>query len=377
MSTWQQERRADKAAAAEQRRADQDAAAQRRRADAEAAARLRRENQAARKRLRTEATAARAAQRAARRAALAGWVRANVLDLMFVPVIVIPAVLAWPAMAAYGREVFGGWGVLLPGFTEGCMWVFAFAVAMAARAERPTFWLQAGVWVSAAMAAAMNYAHGAQQSPAHGVVMALVSVGGVIVHQLVAARPPRPRRTRAERDAARVAARARRRVLTVRLAAVRDAAAQVTATGDATLVFRPRTVRAARRFGRVRLLDTAVPGLPVAALPEVDPAADALAAEIGEYLSALPAPPAGGNGGNTPGTAHTPTPLPTLTDRAAQRVPGLVARARAAIDAGKLPPRPTRVQVQKLLRCRAEVAIVVTHILTDDRGDTTGQGVPA
>lgn len=367
MSTWAQERRNDKAAAAQQRREDVKLAAQ-----------LRREAETTRRQLRRADAADRRAAAAARRAAITGWVRAHALDLMFVPVIVIPAVLAWPAMAAYGRAVFGGWGVLLPGFTEGCMWVFAFAVALAAHQQRPTFWLQVGVWVSAAMAAAMNYAHGAEQSVAHGLVMALVSVGGVIVHQLIAARPPKPRRTRTERDAARITALARRRVLAVRLAAIREAAAELTAEGDATLIVRPRTVRTTRRFGRTRLADTTVPGLPVTALPELDPAADALAAEIGEYLSALPANPAGGNGGNTPGTAQTaPETLPDLTDKAAARVPGLVARARAAIDAGKLPARPTRGQVQKLLRCRAEIAIVVTHHLSDHPHNDGPEEVPA
>jgi hypothetical protein len=383
MGSWQQERRADKAAQAEQRRADGVAAAQQQRENAMVAAQIRRDNDTARLRQQREDAQRRRAERAARRAALAAWLRANTLDLMFVPVIVIPAVLAWPAMAAYGTDVFGGWGVLLPGFTEGCMWVFAFAVALAARAERPTVWLQVGVWVSAAMAAAMNYAHGAEKSVAYGLVMALVSVGGVVVHQLVAARPPRPRRTRAERDAAKVADLARRRLLAVRLAAVADAAAQLDHEGTATLVHRPRTVALSRRPWRgPRLVDTTVPGLPVTALPELSDAGAGLAEEIGEYLATLPsgAAPAraAGEGGDTPGNAETPSgdPLAGLPAETAVKVRGMAERVRAAMATGRLDPAPSQNAVRKFLRCRAEIARHVHRAITHGPDDT-GTEVPA
>lgn len=359
MSMWTemaQERRADRVTAAEQARKDREAAAKLRQ----------KQRDTARDR------------RAKAREALTGWLRSHTMDLLFVPVIVVPAVLAWTAMAEYGREVFGPVGTLLPLFSEGAMWTFAFAVPMAQRARRRTGWLHLGTWVFAAVAAVLNYVHGS--TVAHGVVMALVSVGGVVVHQLVTAAPGKPRATRAERDAARLARLEARRVVAVRRAALRDAVAELAADGTATLVHRPGKMGLRRRFGRARLVPVTVPGLPVA--PDPDALAEDLAAEVAEYLTSLPTPPTaarrviGGNGRNTSGTAET-APVEPVPAAIARRVPGLLAKARAAIDAGRLPARPTRGEVQKFLRVRAEVAVVVTNALNTDPGDDTRQAVTA
>jgi hypothetical protein len=352
--TWREEAREDRAAAGQEKRATFVAMAEQRRKDSDAAA----------KRQRTEQDAKRA-RAVARRAAVAGWFKANVLELLFVPVIVVPAVLAWPAMAAYGITIFGSAGMLLPGFTEGAMWAFAWAIALAQRHNRPTWALQLGVWVSAAMAGGMNFLHGysgPSGSVAHGLVMAVVSIGGVIVHQLISARPMRPRLSREDRNAAKVTRQAAKRVLAVRHAAVRQAVAELAADGTARLVYRPGMVTLARsRAGRSRLTSAIVPGLPTAPLPDIDPLTDELEREIHNYLSTLPA----GNNGNTLGTAQTRESAP-IPPSIAKRLPGLLTRVRAAIDAGKLPAHPTRGQVQKFLRCRAEVAVVVTNTLHDD-----------
>lgn len=362
--SWRDEMRADKAAAAEQRRADLAAVAEQRRADKAADAALR---QAEKDR--------RTARAKARRDAITGWFKANVLELLFVPVILVPALLAWPAMAAYGVEIFGPAGVLLPGFTEGAMWAFAFAVGIARREQRATWALQLGVWVCALMAGGMNFLHGlAVGGPAGtgvmmGSVMAVVSVGGVIVHQLVTARPRGPRTSRAERKAARVAATAARRITAVRRTAVRHAVADLADDGTARLVFRPGLVTLKRSwFGRARLVDAVVSGLPVSPLPELDPAVNELDAEITAYLSSLPS----GNARNAPGTAETPVaeqagePVPPSI---AKRVPGLLERVRKAIAAGKLPEQPSRTEIRKFLRCRAEVAVAVANALhTGDDG---------
>ncbi|MEU7528972.1 hypothetical protein AB0A74_24800 [Saccharothrix sp. NPDC042600] len=355
MSTWQEERRANRVAEAAIRRADRDAEAERRRAD-----------RAAQVQLREEVAQAARDRREAAVKAVAGWVRAHTLDLLFVPVILVPAVLAWTAMAAYGREVFGPAGVLLPLFSEGAMWTFAFAVPMAQRAGRATGWLHLGVWVFAAVAAVLNYVHG--ETVAHGVVMALVSVGGVVVHQLITASPLGRRPTRAERDHERLQRLAARRVVAVRRAAVRQAAAALAADGTATLVHAPGVVRLRRRvLGRSRLVPAVVAGLPVAGAG--DTLAEQMAAEIGEYLSALPAPrpaaDAAGDrsgqgseiGARPAGTAETGT---ALTD---PKITRYVARVRAAIDGERLAAAPSRKQVQRFLRCRAEDAAAVHRVL--------------
>jgi hypothetical protein len=356
MSTWAEQRRADRAANAEQHRANLALQYEQRRADRDA--------DAHRKRAERDATTAR------RRAVLAAggaWMRAHTLDLVFVPVILVPAVLAWTAMAAYGRGVFGPVGTLLPLFSEAAMWAFAIAVALARRAGRPTGWLQVGVWVFTAIAGALNYVHGAGGelgSVDRGIVMALVSVGGVVVHQLVTATSTRTRSTRAERDARRLRRRAERRVVAVRRAAVRTAVADLAADGTATLLHRPGLVAYTRRpWGRSRLVPVTVPGLPVTPLPEVDTSAESLAGEISAYLAALPA----GNGGHRSGNAETaePADLAGLPVEIAEKVTGYVVKVRAAIDTGRLPAQPSQTAVRKFLRIRSEVAAVVHRVLTD------------
>jgi hypothetical protein len=360
VSDYYDNRRADRAQQAEQRRADLAALAEQRRADRDA--------DAARKREQAENTAARRARAVA---AVTGWVKAHTLDLMFVPVILVPALLAWTAMAEYGRGVFGGTvGWLLPLFSEAAMWAFAFAVPMAQRAQRPTRWLHAGVWVFAAVAAALNYTHGAtgtHGSVGNGIVMALVSVGGVIVHQLITATATRRRLTRAERDARHLKRKAARRMLAVQSAAVRVAVADLAADGTATLVHRPGLVTLDRRLlRRARLARVAVAGLPVAPLPEVDPTADALAEEISAYLATLPALDSG-NGPHPSGKAETfaADPLAGLPVEIAEKVDSYVNRVRAAIDSGRLPADPSQTAVRKFLRIRAEVAAVVHRVLAD------------
>ncbi|MDQ3405698.1 MAG: hypothetical protein M3548_20285, partial [Actinomycetota bacterium] len=84
-----------------------------------------------------------------------------------------------------------------------------------------------------------------------------------------------------------------------------------------------------------------------------------------------------GNGGNTPGTAKTGADGEQSTVAVpasiAKRVPALLARVRAAVDNGKLPAHPTRKDVQRLLRCRAEVAVAVTNALHTDNDGGDGQ----
>ena len=187
------------------------------------------------------------AGRAARRAELAAWAAAHVTDLLFIPVITVPAVLAWTAMAAYGAHLYGPAGRALPAFSEGAMWVFAAATTIRERDNRrraqqgapprPVWHLRLGIAVFAIFGAVLNFAHGlADFGATAGIVMALVSAAGVTAHQIVTAGP---RRSRADRDTARIEQARRRRLLAARKAAVRHAVAELDADGNARLVFWP------------------------------------------------------------------------------------------------------------------------------------------
>ena len=153
----------------EEARQDRLVTAQIEREAGEARARIRLEQDRAwqeeRRRGRTDKAARKAAarrERAERRATLARWVREHTTDLLFVPVIGVPAVLAWTAMAGYGASVYGPAGLALPAFSEGAMWAFAAATPIRLRhhPERPVWHLRAGTVLFAAYGAALNFLHG-------------------------------------------------------------------------------------------------------------------------------------------------------------------------------------------------------------------------
>ncbi|GAB3472273.1 hypothetical protein [Actinophytocola sediminis] len=138
-------------------------------------------------------------RRLARRARLLGWCGAHMVDLLIFPLAAVSAVMAVPAMAAFGHEVYGtAGGYALPVFTVLGMWVFAVAVHLVrhrnARDEgdRPVWALRVGTWTFAAVVAGLNFLHGAtipDGSVAAGLVLATASVAGVVAHQLVTPRP--------------------------------------------------------------------------------------------------------------------------------------------------------------------------------------------
>ena len=302
--TWREERRRDDAARAEQARQDAFAAAEveairaRTQAEAEQAlaehrATLTRRSEMDRRQRRDTARARRAVWVAGMR----GWATEHVVDLLIYPLAVVSAVMAVPAMAAFGHEVYGtAAGYALPVITELGMWAFALAVHHTRRVHpaRPVWALQVGVWSFAAVAAALNAMHGftggapgvggVEGSAQAGAVMAVASVAGVMAHQLVTASP---RRGRTERDTARMARRAAAKVNRVRRAAVRAAVAEIEPDGSARLVFAPgRYVLARRsglRVGKRRLAAAVVAGLPVASA--LDTGWDALDRELAELLA--------------------------------------------------------------------------------------------
>jgi hypothetical protein len=234
--SWREENRRDREARA-RLDIERDAASAARDLTArQAAEKLRQERAAARRAERATA----AARRAERLAALGGWVNRHVTDLLFVPVIGVPAALAWTAMASYGAHLYGTPGRALPAFSEGAMWAFAAAVTITRHRhpDRPVWHLRLGTLVFAAFGAVLNFAHGLTLcGPVTGTVMALVSVAGVTAHQLTTAGPRHVRRTRAERDGDRIARLAARRVRNAREEAVKAATVELGPDGGARLVF--------------------------------------------------------------------------------------------------------------------------------------------
>jgi hypothetical protein len=188
---------------------DREAArAQDRIAEREADARVKLETAAARR----AARAAARDDRAARLAGVASWVSGHVVGLLFVPVIGVPALLSWTAMAAFGMSLYGVPGATLPAFSEGAMWAFAATVTLTLRRYpgRPVWHLRAGIAAFAVFGAGLNYVHGSSMAtlpglphgPVTGGVMAAVSVAGVIAHQLITAGPQDKRQPAEEPPAA-------------------------------------------------------------------------------------------------------------------------------------------------------------------------------
>lgn len=269
--SWRAERREDRRASAEIARADADAAAQRQRKDRQAHA----VQQAT-------ARARRAVRRSGRRAAVSAWLARHTIDLLFVPVVVVPGALAWTAMSAFGVQVFGPIGHALPAFSEGSMWAFAVATTLRLRddPDAPVWHLRLGTAVFAAGGAALNFIHGVTpagrgvpRGPGIGAVMAVVSVAGVVVHQLVTAGP---RSSREERCAARAGRAVARRREAIARAALARATADLDSAGRVRLVYKPGWVTVARHWtGRLRLADVphATGWSPLVALSSTLPAA--------------------------------------------------------------------------------------------------------
>jgi hypothetical protein len=202
-----------------------------------------------------------------------------VVDLLIYPLALVSAVMAVPAMAAYGYDLYrSGTGFALFFITELGMWAFSIAVHVTRHRhpERPVWALQVGVWAFTAAGFGVNFGHGWQATGSvfDGAVMGLASVAGVVAHQLVTASP---RRSCMERDTAWMAARVARKVARVQRAAVRAAVAELDVDGTARLVFMPGTYSLTRTLfmRRCRLAPAAPPGLSVSAgftLPDTDPA---------------------------------------------------------------------------------------------------------
>ncbi len=426
---WQEQRRLNQAAQAEQARQDAIAAAQveairsRTQVEAVAAERAQRaELAAAQRAARLAEKKQRQADRKARWAALRGWAAAHTVDLLIYPLAVVSAVMAIPAMATFGHEVYGTVaGYALPVITELGMWAFAFAVHVARTCserdgqDRPVWALQLGVWSFATVAAALNFLHGLTgPGLSAGLVMATASVAGVMAHQLVTAAP---RRGRAERDAARIERQAEAKVTAVRRAAVSAAVARIDEQGQARLVFQSGYFQLTRsrlarwlRIGRpVRLETAAVPGLPVD--PATDPEWDEMDRELARLLATVDPYPAtttptsdsaigseigGGtgavgtlepgpeNGSETGGDQQESTPIDRGSDRGGKSartsrrkvkrsaperrsIEDLRAELAARIEADPTSVNPLSAEsIRKALRCSPERARALRDSYRDD-----------
>jgi hypothetical protein len=288
--SYRDDRRADRAADAEQARLDADAATERRIRERDAIARQNRTDDAARVEQaltaasarnaeKTARSAARRTTRAARLAALRTFAAAHLVDLLIYPLAVASAVMAVPSMAAFGAQSYGNaTGAVLPILSELGMWAFALATMVSRRQhpDRPVWALQLGTWTFAAAALGLNVLHGLDRGLSAAVVMGVASVAGVIAHQLLTASP---RRSAVERAEAAIGRRAARKTERVRRAAVRHAVAEIDTAGNATLVYAPGRFVLAKRG---RLEAAIVPGLPV---DPADPIAELLATEATAWLA--------------------------------------------------------------------------------------------
>ena len=363
-----EERRADRLVAAQVRREDAAAAAQVRIAEHAAIARERRADEHARDEARRDNAQTRRDNRAAALSAVQAWAGERVVELLVYPIALLSFVLAAPAMAAWGRDVYGSaLGVLLPGITELGMWAFAVAVLVARHRTpgRPVGWLQVGVWTFAAVAFTTNALHGLAARWEYGAVMGVVSVAGVVAHQLSLANPPR---SRTERAATRIERAAARKVARVRRVAVRQAVAELDTDGRARLVFVPGryVLDRPRPWARRRLNTAIVPGLPVTggASDWDRELADLLAtsgtATPGQPPTLDPNQASGSDGGVAtldPGAdLRGSTPDPGRVDRKPGRsIDQLRAELSAAIEAGRVDPTSAQ-SIRKVLRCKADRA---------------------
>jgi hypothetical protein len=297
--------------------------------------------------------------RQARRAARWRWLSGHPAELLMIVIIVVPALLAWTAMAVYGRQLYGPLGVMLPLFTEAAMWAFAFKLHTARRDARPTGWLLVGTWTFTAVAAVLNFLHGSSHGGVSvGVVMAVVSTGGVIAHQIITASPLRPRRTRGQRQAARTQRIADRRVVRMQRAAVRGAVGELAVDGTVRLIYRPGVVTL-RRGGnlRPRLERVSIPGAGIDGPADTD-LAETLGAEAQAWLADLD------DAGTLPVDSGSP---PSIPPRSAADQPGTESIGGQQKSTGDRPsiPEPVRRSLEDL---RSELRTAVDQALPLDSG---------
>lgn len=187
MATYQEERRADRAAAAEQAREDKRLLleaqlqakridAEQRRLDAETRAEQERKDKAEKRRQEQADRRARQAEKDAKKAAAAAkrgkrvaWLKANPATLFVAFVMVasiVPAVISQVGALA-GAGVYGPLAALLAAMLEGGAWAITFMGKQAEDAGRETRKYRIATWLTACAAAVVNLWHGLEEYAAH------------------------------------------------------------------------------------------------------------------------------------------------------------------------------------------------------------------
>lgn len=130
---------------------------------------------------RAKAEAHKAAKAAKRRA----WLAQRRALILTIVVIAASMGIAWPAQATYFMGAgMGLLGLAAPVVIEGPQWLSAVLTGRAVQAKASTWVYQLSTFAFAALAAAINYAHGARHSQLLGVIYALASLMGVIAWEL-------------------------------------------------------------------------------------------------------------------------------------------------------------------------------------------------
>lgn len=242
------------------------------------------------------------------------------------------------------------------------MWVFAAATTRAVRQERPVWALRVGTWLSAAVAASLNYLHGAQAGPRVGAVMAIVSVGGLVVHQLVTAGPRRKRPGRFERQAAR-------RAVAMRRAVLATAVGEVDQDGAVRLVFTPGriTLQRAGITRRWRVVPAPAPVVPTSTTTSAVVSVDSWVDEIDAQAALWAREPQGPARTHDTGTTHTLGGEPVGS--VGPELAAWINQARAHITAGNLSARPSKREVARVMRVRAATAGRIARALKDHPDD--------
>ncbi|WP_158633109.1 cell envelope integrity protein TolA [Amycolatopsis sp. WAC 01376] len=359
--SWQEEIRANRQAKAEAARLDEaartgndiarmKAAGELARADREQDAKLVAEAKATADAIRDK----RRGERKAKRAKATAFAKAHVVDGLIYGIALVSFVMAAPAMSGYGEDVYRSpLGALLPLITELGMWAFAIAVLISRikAPDRPVWGYQAGVWVFGTLAFLTNAVHGWSRGFDAALIMGVVSVAGVVAHQLAIATPPR---SKAQRAADKLAAARAAKTHAAARAALKAAAAQIDAEGNARLTYVPGTFDVRRR----RLVPVE-PDLDVVGPP------DALDAELAKLLgSGHPDPEPGPGGGIATDPGPSPGPARDDTAEATPDRPAPHRTARTTKRGGRSGPvaktgRDTRFEA---LRARFDKAVESGHI---------------
>jgi hypothetical protein len=191
MSTWSEDRRADKASAAEQRRKDEDARVDRLAKSRAAEDQRRRDNAAAGKAAkRAEKQQKRRDRRDRRRERAQAWTKNTTPAVIYrrgtLALVTASALASLPAQVAHFTAI-SMMLLPLPFALEGAAWVMAAGVAYADERHLPGWvrWMLRALCLSAAgFAAFVNYQYGLAEAPAAGYGLAAVSLLGPLFFEV-------------------------------------------------------------------------------------------------------------------------------------------------------------------------------------------------